>query len=74
MIRRLRRTAWAVLLALLVPTAGAAPVARADPPELDRPTAVLTLTGLEPRAPSASDEIVVRGEVRNAGNTRIRSA
>lgn len=68
---RRRRLILAALVVIL--PVGAGPVRAADATD-PAPPLVLTLTALEPRAPSAADEIVLSGTIRNLGETAIRSA
>ncbi|MEP6463527.1 MAG: DUF6049 family protein [Frankiaceae bacterium] len=68
-MRRCRSLALAVM-ALAPLTLGAAPHARSAEPV--RPAVEITLTDLEPRAPTPTDEVVLRGEVRNDGLSDVR--
>lgn len=71
---RLRWAAPLLAATLALATAGLSPPARAQPGETARASVVLTLTGLEPRAPRATDEIVLRGTVSNDGERPLRSS
>jgi Family of unknown function (DUF6049) len=71
----IRRPAVATALpaVVLIGTLGVAPGVPAQPTNPEQPVAVVTLTTLEPRAPTVTDTLVVRGEIRNVGDTSIRS-
>ncbi len=71
---RLRWTAGLLVTVLALPTAGMSPQARAQPVAPARAPVVLTLTGLDPRAPRATDAIVLRGAVQNNGKRPLRSS